>query len=311
MIESTSKSCWYHPTPGWLVLGLLAIEGLLWLSGQFQWFSFNHHKGWTVLIAVASVAVAILLMLLWFAAALLCRWRFQFSIRSLLVLVVAVALPFSWLAVEMRKAREKHTAVETIRMLGGNLYYDYEIWTVGMMRLGEPPSPAWLGKLLGDDFFNDAVRADLSDDSQMEQLEWLPQVKFLSLENTRISDAGLQHLEGLTQLECLNIENTRISDAGLSHLAGLAQLRELWLSGTQITDAGLVHLAGLPGLQLLWLDETPITDSGLSHLAGLPRLQVLNLINTKGTDAGVKKLQQALPNCRIRTALPIPNPKCR
>ena len=38
--------------------------------------------------------------------------RFQFSLRSLLVLVVVVAVPCSWLAVEMKKAREQKEAVE-------------------------------------------------------------------------------------------------------------------------------------------------------------------------------------------------------
>ena len=38
-------------------IGLLVVEGLLWLSERFQWFGFNHHKGWTVLVAVALSAV--------------------------------------------------------------------------------------------------------------------------------------------------------------------------------------------------------------------------------------------------------------
>ncbi|MGA2034722.1 MAG: hypothetical protein ABSG68_20940 [Thermoguttaceae bacterium] len=84
---------------------LLVVEGLLWLSERFQWFAFNAHKGWTVLIALDSVGVAVLFMLFWFVACLIFRWRFQFSTRSLLVLTVAVALPCSWLGVERRNGR--------------------------------------------------------------------------------------------------------------------------------------------------------------------------------------------------------------
>ena len=51
------KPRWYRLTPDRLVLLLLAVEGLLWLSERFCWFPFNQHKGWTVLIAVASVGV--------------------------------------------------------------------------------------------------------------------------------------------------------------------------------------------------------------------------------------------------------------
>ena len=95
----------FHPTPGRFVLLLLAVEVLLWLSDRFGWLGW--HKGYAVLMGVASVAVAMLLMLVWFGMALVFRWRFQFSIRELMLLVVVVALPWSWLAVEIKRAREK------------------------------------------------------------------------------------------------------------------------------------------------------------------------------------------------------------
>ena len=107
---------WFHPTPGRFVLALLAVEVLLWLSERFGWLGW--HKGYAVLTCMASVGVAMLLMLAWFGVALLFRWRFQFSLRLLLVLVVAVALPCSWLAVEMKRAREQREHLATIERLG-------------------------------------------------------------------------------------------------------------------------------------------------------------------------------------------------
>ncbi len=74
------KGRWYRPTPAWLVLGSLAVTGLLFLSERWQWFPFNAHKGWTVLIAVAGVgvvlAVMLAVMLLWWLVALVFRGRF-------------------------------------------------------------------------------------------------------------------------------------------------------------------------------------------------------------------------------------------
>ena len=116
MSESKPTRRWFSPTPGWLVLFSLATTGLLYLSERFQGFPFNHRKGWTVLVAVAAAAVVLLLMLAWYVAALLLRRRFQFSLRSLLV--IGVALPFSWLAVEMRGANDQRTAVEAIVKAG-------------------------------------------------------------------------------------------------------------------------------------------------------------------------------------------------
>ena len=61
---------WYRLTPDRVVIGMLAAEGFLLLSERFRWFAFNQHKGWTVLVALATVGLTLLLMLLWFAAAL-------------------------------------------------------------------------------------------------------------------------------------------------------------------------------------------------------------------------------------------------
>ncbi len=103
-LAAPSRRRWFRPTPGRLVLlVLLAVEGLLWLSERFQWFAFNQHAGWTVLIALAGVGVFLLLMLFWYVLALVFRWRFQFSILWLLVLTLAVALPCSWLAAEIKR----------------------------------------------------------------------------------------------------------------------------------------------------------------------------------------------------------------
>ena len=71
---------WYRLTPDHAVLGLLAVEALLWLSERYHWFAFNQHKGWTVLITAATVGVALLLMFFWFFAALVFRLRFQFAV---------------------------------------------------------------------------------------------------------------------------------------------------------------------------------------------------------------------------------------
>ena len=117
---------WYRLTPDRVVLGLLAVEGLLLLSQRFHWFAFNEHKGWTLLICLAAVGAAFVLTLLWFLAALLFRLRFQFSILSLLLLVVVVAIPCSWLATEVKQAGSQREVVEQIRNVGGTVHYDYQ-----------------------------------------------------------------------------------------------------------------------------------------------------------------------------------------
>jgi hypothetical protein len=123
MDSAEPKSRWYRLTPGSLIAGLLAAECFLWASQHFAWFAFNRHKGWTVLIAVAAVGAVLAVLLVWWLAAAVFRLRFQFSIRALLVLALAVALPSSWLAVEMKKAKAQKEAVAEIEKLGGGVTY--------------------------------------------------------------------------------------------------------------------------------------------------------------------------------------------
>ncbi len=230
-------------------------------------------------MAVAAVGLTLLWMLLWFAAALLFRCRFQYGLRSLFLLVVAVAVPCSWLATEIQRAKRQQEVVEAIGEAGA-VEYDYQrdlhddpIWGA------EPPAPAWLRTLLGDHFF--ATLASVNSTGQA------------------VTDAQLAYLNGATQIKELCLGDTKVTDAGLVRLQGLTQLQRLWLDNTQVTDEGLVHLRGLGRLKVLYLTNTQVTDGGVDHLKGLNQLLYLELTGTKVTEQGVKRLQQVLPNCRI------------
>ncbi len=223
-----AQARWFHLTPGRVVIGLLAVEGLLWASERFGWLGW--HKGYAVLTGVAVVAAAFAAMTLWFIVALLFRLRFQFSIRSLLVLVVAVALPFSWLGVEMKRAREQRATVETIRTNGGEAWYcdvHHLLWT--RIPVATAPEWKWLWAVLDDDFFNDVVSVNMGSpseensvaDGDLECLVQLPQLKslfFHYLNKPKITDAGLGHLRGLTHLQYLDIQGTAVTAEGVARL---------------------------------------------------------------------------------------------
>ena len=207
MTSPTAKRRWFHPTPSWLIVGLLVAECPLWLSERYQWFSFNQHKGWTVLIAVAAVGIALVLMLLWLVIALVFCLRFQFSVRSLLVLTVAVAIPCNWLGVEIKGARKQR---EILAKLGGEVTYDWQINAMSRQLPNiRPPEPAWLRSLLGDDFFG--------------------QVVDVNLEDSQVRDAGLEYLKGLDHLEGVWLNYAQSTDAGLEHIKGLNHLSYLML----------------------------------------------------------------------------------
>jgi len=270
-----SKRRQYRLSPDRFIIGLLAVEGILFLSEQLQLFPFNERKGWTVLIAVAAVCLAVVVMLLWFVASLLLRWRFQFSLRSLVILVVATAIPCCWLAMRIRQAETQRQTMEAIGRAGGSWLYDHGFYA--LTGLPEPPVPAWLVKLFGIDFFSN--------------------VDILAIHQG--GDEGLRHAAALDHLDTISLRDSQITNAGLRHLNRFTELDWLNLSSTQITDAGLEHLRGLMNLRVLHLRDTQVTDAGLEHLKGLTSLESLNLSGTQVTERGIVELQQALPNCEI------------
>ena len=48
--------------------------------------------------------------------------------------------------------------------------------------------------LLGNDFFDDAVQTSLVNDTDMENLRGLPQLRSLKLSNSEVTDAKLEHV---------------------------------------------------------------------------------------------------------------------
>ncbi len=208
MTEPTATRRWFRPTPGWLIFGVLVVEGLLWLSERLRWFP----AGWAAAIVLVVVGATLLLMLFWFIGSLLFRWRFQFSVRSLLALTLIIAVPCSWIAERIRQVRREKEIVAAIEKLGGGV--KWVTYDNGL--------PVLWG-LLGDD---------------------LSHVNLVMLRESQVTDSDLDDLKELDRLEALVLGKTRITNAGLGRLKSLSQLKGLQLGGTQVTDAGLENLRG-------------------------------------------------------------------
>jgi hypothetical protein len=307
-----SQHRWLRLAPGRFLVGLLALEGLLWLSDRLGWPAW--HKGYAVLTAVAVVGVALLLMVLWLGVALLFRRQFQFSIRSLLVLVAATAVPCSWLVTEMRTARKQHAAVLAIQGTGGAVRYEHELDTSGneipvdglvwdapcdewqdpipgeSAPGAETRVPVWLRQLWGDDFFRTAVWASVGTDDGLKQIPSLNGLK-------RLTISPLQH------------RVVRHDPAVRKSLesAGLHDTRYFYFAdNSPVTDTSLQPIEEVTQLEELDIQfPTQITNAGLEYLKRLKRLKNLRLFGIEVTAEEVKKLQQALPNCKIEKEPPI------
>jgi hypothetical protein len=326
MASLSSALRWLRPTPGLLIAILLVVEGLLWLSNWLNWLP----KGYAVLIAVASAAVMLLAIVLWFVIALVFHLRFQFSIRTLLVMTIAVALPFSWLGVEMKKAREQGRLVNLSQRAGRQVEYDFQL-DARFFSLAntQPQGPKWLNSLLGVDFFADIAlvgskpqmsftgvppqlsmktvippandhRTDIETAALLAIVKDWHRLRWLDLEATQTTDADLENLKDLSELEHLSLAGTQVTDNGVEQIVNSCpKLRYLDIGRTRATDAGLQCLCKLSYLQSLWLGDLEITDVGLEHLKVIRGLARLWLNGTRVTKAGVDKLHQTFPNCYI------------
>jgi len=125
--------------------------------------------------------------------------RFRFSLRTLLVVVVLLSVGLGWFAFKMRQAERQRKAVEAIIEAGGWVTYDCDLYEdLGYMQRPVSPAPAWLTRLVGDDFFLDVGDVYLS--------------------GTKCADEDMEYLKRLTNLNRLNISGTQVTDAGLKHL---------------------------------------------------------------------------------------------
>lgn len=141
----------------------------------------------------------------------------------------------------------------------------------------------------------------INDDS-LRYIAQLPQLEYLDLYHTNITDAGLKHLRPLKSLKRLNIQvnqqgrNLAITDKGLAAVADLSELETLRLGSVGDADESLKLLSNLKNLKSLGMggrrDTGLISDDGGRQLAKLHNLVQLTLWGTAFTDAGAAHLSQ-------------------
>ena len=106
--------------------------------------------------------------------------------------------------------------------------------------------------------------------------------------------------ERCPDLKWLHLHNTQVTDQCLDSLCRLGGLRVVSLSQTSITDQGLKELTHLHDLEDLQLSRTEVSDAGLAYLGIMSSLKYLDLSETKVSRRAVRKLRTRLPNCVIR-----------
>ena len=236
---------------------------------------------------------------------------FRFRLSTLLIALTAFGV---WLGIQVNGVNRQKRAVSAIRAAKGIVTCDFERDASGKsVANATPRGPAWLRKIIGDDYFCNVVTVDFAtgyygrrkdlglskvNDAGLLHLESLPRITVLELGNNRaITDEGLVHLRKLKKLETLYLYRSSVTGSGLRHIADLPNLTALQLNWAPLTDDGLEEIQHMKNLKALVLEDTQITDDGLAFLQGLSKLEHLQLHNTKITDRGLEHLQ-ALSNLK-------------
>ncbi|XP_076026524.1 uncharacterized protein LOC143016205 [Genypterus blacodes] len=115
-------------------------------------------------------------------------------------------------------------------------------------------------------------------DSCLEHIKGLRSICFLSLDHTKVTDAGmLMYLHSTPPcLAQLSLNQTEVTEATLAVLSScVPQLRLLSIKHTKVADVSA--LADLSNLQTLSLDGTLVTEDSLRHIGSHPSLSTLSL----------------------------------
>jgi Leucine-rich repeat (LRR) protein len=126
-------------------------------------------------------------------------------------------------------------------------------------------------------------------DETLKKLSAFTQLRYLTLNKTKVTAAGLQALAGLP-LDHLALEGCELSEDELKVIGKMSGLKELELAETKPDPAWLKHLSGLRELNDLNLRSARFNDAAVKYVTTLPKLEKLALHRTDLTDVGFQEL---------------------
>lgn len=126
-----------------------------------------------------------------------------------------------------------------------------------------------------------------------------PVVSFRLEDSTLGAEPILQLVLAMPELEFLSIQNSLADDALLRGLSGCKRLNYLIIRGGRLSDASLRHLKDIPSLREIEFHNQVFSDEAVEHLSKLQQLRSLYLQESKLSAEGKNAMERALPKCRV------------
>lgn len=128
-------------------------------------------------------------------------------------------------------------------------------------------------------------------DKGIKEIVKIKTLKNLSIGQAVISDESLILISQHPNLNFLGLDRTRITDNGLKHLVAKKQdLLHLDLSTTKITPASLDTITQMKNLKSLNLQGLHLNNEQIDRLSSLKKLRSLNLSYAKLTDKDIESI---------------------
>ena len=102
--------------------------------------------------------------------------------------------------------------------------------------------------------------------SVLDDITRMTTVRELFLGGSAVTDADVERVVRMPELVWLELSDTCISNHAIDHVAEHTQLETLMLFGTAITDDCISVLVRMGSLKEVGLDDTQITESGFQRL---------------------------------------------
>jgi hypothetical protein len=119
---------------------------------------------------------------------------------------------------------------------------------------------------------------------------WYASVEGVGLTEATTDD-DLQPLDYLPELKELSLNCPKVTEQGLAHLRGLQSLESIRLS--HVDARGLYILGSLPALTGVQMEHVSVDETALGEIARLPKLRIFCLRDGTAIEGALEQLAQA------------------